>query len=152
MEAYTTFAQVYDLFQDNIPYDDWCFYLETLLLEYGAARCRVVDLGCGTGKISRGLRDRGYTVIGLDSSEDMLSIAAQQEDELGREADEGRILYVCQDMREMELPGPVSAMVSLCDSMNYIPTPEDLLKVFQRVYKYLIPGGVFIYDLYTEYK
>lgn len=144
MQAYTGFAQVYDLFMDNVPYEEWSHYLISLLEEYGVSDGLVLDLGCGTGKMTRLLTKAGYDMIGVDNSEEMLQIAMEQ----GTEG----ILYLCQDMREFELYGTVAAVVSICDSVNYILEEEDLLSVFRLVNNYLDPGGVFIFDLNTLYK
>ncbi|HHX55118.1 MAG TPA: class I SAM-dependent methyltransferase [Clostridiales bacterium] len=145
MEAYTGFAQVYDTFMDNVPYDDWVKYLHQLLKEYGVDSGLVLDLGCGTGNITRRLRTLGYDMIGLDSSSQMLEIAKQK----GKFED---ILYINQDMRDFELYGTVSAVVSICDSMNYITSEDELLEVFKLVNNYLDSGGAFIFDMDTKYK
>lgn len=148
MEAYSSFAQVYDLFMDNVPYEEWSSYLMELLREYGTEDGLVLELGCGTGKMTRLLSAAGYDMIGVDNSEDMLEIAREKQFE---EAD-GKILYLLQDMREFELYGTVRAVVSICDSMNYILDEEDLLQVFKLVNNYLDPQGIFIFDLNTLYK
>lgn len=174
MDAYTGFAAVYDMFMDNIPYEEWCEYLTGLLREYGIEDGLVLDLGCGTGTLTRLLADRGYDMIGVDVSEEMLEIAMdkQAEDPEGEYPEKehpdaecqgkehpavshGRprdILYLNQDMREFELYGTVRAVVSICDSMNYLMEYEDLVQVFRLVNNYLDPGGVFIFDLNTLYK
>ena len=77
MEAYTGFAEVYDTFMDNVPYEEWCEYLHGLLSEYGVNEGIVVDLGCGTGKITELLAQKGYDMIGIDNAEDMLAIARE---------------------------------------------------------------------------
>lgn len=147
MEAYTGFASVYDLFMDNIPYEDWCTYVTGLLKEYGVEDGLLLDLGCGTGKLTRLLAEEGYDMIGVDLSEEMLEVALEHEME-----DPKQILYLQQDMREFELYGTVRAVVSICDSMNYIMEYGDLVQVFRLVNNYLDPKGVFIFDLNTEYK
>lgn len=147
MEAYTSFAQVYDLFQDNIPYEEWADYLKSLLNEYGVKDGLVLDLGCGTGSITELLAKAGYDMIGVDNSEDMLEIAMDKRGRSGLD-----ILYLLQDMREFELYGTMRAAVSICDSMNYILEEDDLLQVFSLVNNYLDPGGIFIFDLNTVYK
>lgn len=147
MDAYTGFAMVYDRFMDNVPYEDWCGYLTELLNEYGCRDGLVLELGCGTGSMTRLLAAKGYDMIGLDSSADMLSIARERQAET-----EDRILYLLQDMTELELYGTVSAVVSVCDSMNYVMSYEDLVRVLCLVNNYLDPGGVFIFDLNTPYK
>ena len=146
MEAYTGFAQVYDKFMDNIDYENWCDYLIELFNEYNVKKDGIVlDLGCGTGNITELLSNAGYDMIGVDNSQEMLNIAIEK-----RGSDDS-ILYLLQDMREFELYGTVAAVVSICDSINYITEYEDLVKVFKLVNNYLDPGGVFIFDLKTEH-
>ena len=147
MSAYESFARVYDMFMDNIPYKEWCNYLTGLLKEYEVEDGLVLELGCGTGNATRLLSDAGYDMIGVDNAPDMLEIALEKKEEEGQD-----ILYLCQDMREFELYGTVKAIVSICDSMNYITEDEDLLEVFKLVNNYLDPEGVFIFDLNTVYK
>lgn len=79
MDAYTGFAQVYDLFMDNVPYAEWCGYLAGILREYGIEDGLVLDLGCGTGTLTRMLASRGYDMIGIDISEEMLEAARGEE-------------------------------------------------------------------------
>ena len=147
MGAYEKFAQVYDLFMDNIDYEEWADYITGHLREYGIEDGLVLELGCGTGTMTGLLADKGYDMIGVDNAPDMLEIALEKKEEEGQD-----ILYLCQDMREFELYGTVKAIVSICDSMNYITEDEDLLEVFKLVNNYLDPEGVFIFDLNTVYK
>ncbi len=107
----------------------------------------MVDLGCGTGTLAEIMYAKGYDVIGVDSSESMLSIAMGKKEKSGAE-----ILYLLQDMRELELYGTVGTMYSVCDSLNYILEEEELLAVFGLVNNYLFPGGIFIFDFNTVYK
>ncbi|MCD7812468.1 MAG: class I SAM-dependent methyltransferase [Lachnospiraceae bacterium] len=178
MASYESFARVYDLFMSDTPYDEWCEYLHSLLLRYGVTDGLVLELGCGTGQMTERLAACGYDMIGVDNSLDMLEIAREKmaeresaarrdDDEISDSAmrrkpeEEGKIpkqetepdiLYLLQDMREFELYGTVRAVVSICDSMNYITEEADLLQVFRLVNNYLDPGGIFIFDLNTLYK
>lgn len=147
MEAYTSFAHVYDTFMDNIPYETWSKYLIGLLECYGVTDGIVLDMGCGTGNMTELLARHGYDMIGIDNSEEMLMTAAEK----AAKADLN-ILYLEQDMRAFELYGTVRAAVSICDSMNYILKPEELEHVFKLVNNYLDPGGIFIFDMNTVYK
>ena len=143
MAAYLGFAEVYDKFMDNVPYDEWTDYLTGLLKEYGVEGGLVAELGCGTGNVTGRLKAAGYDMIGIDNSPEMLQIAAEKD---------GEILYLCQDMREFELYGTVAAVVCVCDGMNYILDKADLVKVFKLVNNYLDTSGLFIFDLNTIYK
>lgn len=147
MDAYTSFASVYDTFMDNIPYKEWAEYLVGLLKEYGIHDGLVLDLGCGTGNMTELLATSGYDMIGIDNAEDMLEIAMGKREESAYD-----ILYLLQDMREFELYGTVKAIVSICDSINYITEEEELLEVFRLVNNYLDPKGIFIFDFNTVYK
>ena len=147
MDSYTGFAEFYDLFMDNIPYEEWSNYLISLLKEYNVDDGIVLDMGCGTGNITEFLARAGYDMIGIDNSEDMLMEAMNKRYDSGLD-----ILYLCQDMRDFELYGTVAAAVSICDSMNYIIDYNDLVKVFSLVNNYLDPNGLFIFDLNTIHK
>ena len=147
MEAYTNFAAVYDMLMDDVPYEEWADYVQSLLKEYGIPDGLVLELGCGTGNLTGALSRRGYDMIGVDLSEDMLEIAQEKKIREGLD-----ILYLQQDMRAFELYGTVRAVVSVCDSINYLLKEEELLEVFRLVNNYLDPGGVFLFDLNTVYK
>jgi SAM-dependent methyltransferase len=145
-EAYSDFAEVYDELMDNIPYPEWSRYLCSLLAEYNIQDGLVAELGCGTGTITELLSEAGYDMIGIDNSPEMLEAAIEKRDQNASTA-----LYLCQDMREFELYGTVRAVVSLCDSINYITEPKELAEVFRLVNNYLDPGGIFIFDFHPEH-
>ncbi len=147
MDAYAALASVYDEFMDNVPYEEWAEYLCGLLSDYGVEGGLVLELGCGTGNLTEILARGGYDMIGVDRSEEMLQAAIEKRAQSGLD-----ILYLLQDMREFELYGTVAAVVSLCDTMNYLTEYEDLVTVLRLVNNYLDPGGVFIFDLNTLYK
>lgn len=160
MEAYHDFAEVYDELMDNVPYEQWSSRLHDLIEKYGVSkperdaqdplvseRNLVLDLGCGTGILTEMMYRRGYDMIGLDFSEDMLNIAMEKKAESGN-----KILYLHQDMRELELYSTVGTVYSVCDSLNYILDEEELADVFELVNNYLYPDGIFIFDFNTVYK
>lgn len=165
MEAYTDFAQVYDTFMDETPYEEWCDYLLTLLQKYQGEKESVeaqpenvrenlrqeqntiLDLGCGTGTLTELLARRGYDMIGIDLSEEMLQIAMEKREKSGLD-----ILYLQQDMRELELYGTVGAVVSVCDSVNYLLEEDEIVQTFRLINNYLYPQGIFIFDFNTTYK
>ncbi len=144
--AYSGFAGVYDLFMSEIPYEEWHRYVKGILCEHGIRDGLVLELGCGTGTFAELLAEDGYDVIGVDYSAEMLEIAREKKEKSGAD-----ILYLLQDMREFELYGTVRAIVSVCDSMNYIGTEAELKKVFSLVNNYLDPQGIFIFDMKTAY-
>lgn len=160
MDAYQDFAYVYDELMDATPYEEWCERIDNLIEKYGVSkkernaanaldseRNLVVDLGCGTGTLTELLYRKGYDCIGIDNAGEMLNVAMEKRTESGSE-----ILYLLQDMRELELYSTVGTVVSVCDSVNYILEEEELMKTFSLINNYLYPGGIFIFDFNTEYK
>ena len=148
LAAYEEFAFVYDMFMDNVDYDMWVKYIHRIWEKEGIEPKLIAELGCGTGNITERLAKEGYDMIGIDISEDMLSVARAKADDNGIT----NILYSLQDMTEFELYGTVDVILSLCDSINYITEYDDLVSVFKQVNKYLEPDGLFIFDINTEYK
>lgn len=144
MGSYENFARVYDELMDNVPYEEWAQFILNLLQDRKITEGLVLELGCGTGKLMTLLGKAGFDMIGVDNSVEMLQIA--------REKTSQDFLYLLQDMREFELYGTVKAVISVCDSVNYITKKEELKKVFQLVNNYLDPEGLFIFDFNTEYK
>ena len=160
MDIYQDFAGVYDRFMDEVPYEQWGERIDGLIRKYGVSkpdrdaeglleseRNLVVDLGCGTGTLTELMYAKGYDMIGVDVSECMLNVAMEKKERSGSE-----ILYLQQDMRDLELYSTVGTVISVCDSVNYILEEEELLDVFSLVDNYLYPGGVFIFDFNTDYK
>lgn len=146
LDKYTGFATVYDMSMEHIPYDEWANYIEKILKEHGIGKGLILELGCGTGNMTRKMADKGYDMIGIDYSEEMLTIARQRSEDRG-----DNILYLCQDMRDFELYGTVSAIICVCDSINYMLNEDDLSKVFRLASNYLDPHGLLIFDMDTEY-
>ncbi len=144
MASYESFAMVYDELMDNVPYEKWWLRIRSLLHENGIKDGIVLDLACGTGRLTRLMSRDGYDMIGVDRSVEMLQIA--------RENSPRDCLYLLQDMREFELYGTVRAAVCACDSLNYLTDPRDLQEVFSLVNNYLDPGGIFVFDVNTDYK
>ncbi|MCH4034850.1 MAG: class I SAM-dependent methyltransferase [Lachnospiraceae bacterium] len=152
-EAYESgFSSVYDRFMDEVPYDRWADRIRKNLAHYGvkddaAERKILVDLGCGTGQMTRRMADFGYDCIGVDLSEEMLAVAGNAEAAKPR-----GILYLNQDMRELDLYGCAGQVISCCDSVNYLVTEEDMAAMLRQVEETLLPGGLFVFDFNTLHK
>jgi len=146
MESYTDFAYIYDKLIDQ-DYEKWADYIESIFKANNKEPRLVLDLGCGTGSITNILAKRGYDMIGVDLSPDMLNVA--REKAMEQELD---VLYLCQDIREFELYGTVDAIICTLDVLNYITDSNELDHVFALVKNYLNPDGIFIFDINTEHK
>lgn len=144
---YKNFAYVYDKLMYDVDYAAWADYIEEIFKKQGLKPELILDLGCGTGSLCMEMAKRGYDMIGIDLSEDMLSCARDKSSAAGLD-----ILYLNQDMTEFELYGTVDAILCLMDSINYVTSKKDVKKVFKLVKNYLNPGGLFIFDINTEYK
>ena len=143
---YSDFAEVYDRLQDA-DYEAFADYYERIFERLGAKPRLVLDLACGTGNITIPMAKRGYDMIGLDLSCEMLNIAEKKAAEAGE-----NILFLNQDMTEFELYGTVDAIVCALDGINYITDSAELEKVFALADNYLNPGGVMIFDINSEFK
>lgn len=145
---YDLLSRVYDSINSDIDYKAWADFFEKILDREAKARPELVlDLGCGTGKMTLELSSRGYDMTGIDYSPDMLDVARDAAEE--QRAD---VLWLCQDMREFELYGTVDLTVSCLDCINHLTRPSDVEKTFKLVHNYLIPDGLFIFDINGKYK
>ncbi|WP_304508299.1 class I SAM-dependent DNA methyltransferase [Anaerotignum sp.] len=147
MEAYECFASVYDKFMDEIDYNEWVQYIQDLWKRLDKIPESVIDLGCGTGNVTIPLTKAGFSVFGVDISEEMLAEAQRKAFSEGLS-----IPFFCQDMVEMSLPYQVDCILSLCDSLNYLTEEGELSAAFSAVKRHLNPNGLFLFDMNTEYK
>lgn len=148
MSCYEALAASYDGLTRDIPYEKYLRFFKTLLRRHGVTATTVLDLACGTGSLSVLLAKHGYRVLGVDRSEEMLTVAAEKAMEL----EENQPLFVAQPMQRLKIPEPVDACVCALDSINYVTKPQDVQKAFRRVYESLRPGGLFVFDINTPYK
>ncbi len=146
---YNAIASVYDSINAEIDYSAWADFLEECFKRFLDKRPEIVlDLACGTGSMTFELHSRGYDMIGADISEDMLNKAYDK----AYDNNITNILFIKQDMRELELYGTVGAICSCLDSVNYLTSRSDLEKCFSQAHNYLDPDGLFIFDVNTPYK
>lgn len=145
--AYSKFAWFYDKLQQDVPYARMAELFHELISEYSSEKEVVLDLACGTGNLSAELAKLGYDVIGVDLSQDMLNEAIDKKYGSGQ-----NIQYLCQDMTELDLYGAADAIICVLDSLNHLESSEALDRTFQRVSMFTCDGGLFIFDMNTEYK
>ena len=157
-ESYGRFADIYERLMADVPYDEWTGRIMELLAEGDIRGGLCADLACGTGSITRRLLAKGFDMIGIDISEEMLRIAREREmtlkgSDINKDTEEERqeILYLQQDIRSFELYGTVRAVICACDSINYILRPDEVEQVLSLVNNYLDPGGMLILDFHTPY-
>ncbi len=148
MNAYRSLAGAYDALTLDVPYARIADFTEAVLRSLGKEPKSVLDLACGTGSMSVLLAERGYSVLGADISEEMLTVAQQKAAAMEHNAP----YFVCQPMQRLRLPYEVDLVVCLLDSLNYLTNPEDCKKTFSRVFRALAPGGVFLFDVNTPEK
>ena len=147
MAGYGDFAYYYDMLTENVDYESRCEYICNLLAGNGIGKGILLDLACGTGTMSMLLSDKGYDVIGVDASEDMLSVAQEKKMESGKD-----IMFLCQRMEELDLFGTINAAVCTLDSINHITDEETVEKVFSKVSLFMEDKGLFLFDVNTPYK
>ena len=142
---YDLLAPIYDDINKEIDYSSWADFIERIIESSGdfPEKKLILDLGCGTGKMTLELARRGYDMTGIDNSSEMLDVARASAENEGLE----NILWLNQDMREFELYGTVGVTVSCLDCMNHLTNSSDFKKCLSLVHNYLVPGGVFIFDV-----
>ena len=146
MNGYGEFAVIYDELTGDVNYKERCDYIEQIFDRHCADKPRLIaDLACGTGSVCRELDGRGYDMIGIDISPDMLSVAHTKSE--GRD-----ILYLNQDICDFELYGTVDAFLCLLDSVNHLTGDGDIDSLFALVNNYLNPDGIFVFDVNTKHK
>lgn len=145
--SYGIFSEFYDALTANVSYDTVAQVLSSLLTRYGKGRGLLLDLACGTGSVSVRLAEKGYEVIGVDLSPEMLSEAQNKAYSAGQ-----NILFLCQDMTKLDLYGTVDAAVCTLDGLCHLPDEESVFAALQKVSLFMNPGGVFLFDVNSVYK
>ena len=148
MSSYEFLAGCYDRFTYDVDYAAWADYIERHFQKRGLPGKTVLDLACGTGSLTRELALRGYEMIGVDLSAEMLAEAAEKNRDVG----EISPMFLCQSMEKLDLYGTIDACVCCLDSVNYVTSPKKLQKAFERVHLFLMPGGLFLFDVNTPEK
>lgn len=146
--AYEYLAGCYDRFTADVDYAAWADYLEKHFSRSKLPIHTVLDLACGTGSLTCELARRGYEMIGSDLSEEMLALAAEK----ARDVDGIPPIFLHQAMEDLDLYGTIDACVCCLDSLNYVTRPKLLARAFQRVHTFLMPGGLFLFDINTPDK
>ena len=143
MSSYRFLAGCYDRFTYDVDYAAWAGYIEKHFRKRPLPGNTVLDLACGTGSLTRELALRGYEMIGADQSPDMLAQAAEK----NRGISPVEPIFLCQPMEKLDLYGTIDACVCCLDSVNYVTDPKKLQKAFGRVHLFLMPGGLFLFDV-----
>ena len=144
MISYGPLARFYDGLTGDVPYEAFAAYYRSLFASDGGEFHLLLDLCCGTGTLTVLLAKDGYEMIGADSSPEMLSVAREKAEETGV-----NVLFLCQSAEELDLYGTVDAAVSSLDSFNYLE-PESLPEVLHRLYLFIRPGGLLIFDIRSK--
>ncbi len=148
MSSYDFLAGCYDQMTGDVGYRQWADYIQRHFRRHPLPGNTILDLACGTGSLTRELALRGYEMIGVDRSPEMLAQAAE------KDWSDCPVppLFLCQSMERLDLYGTVDACVCCLDSVNYVTDPRKLRRAFQRVHLFLMPGGLFLFDINTPEK
>ena len=148
MSSYDFLAGCYDRLTYDVDYAAWADYIQAHFNKHSLPGSTILDLACGTGSLTRELALRGYEMIGVDLSPDMLAEAAEKNRGVG----DIEPIFLCQSMDKLDLYGTIDACVCCLDSVNYVTDPKKLRRAFERVHLFLMPGGLFLFDINTPEK
>lgn len=137
------YAQLYDLFYADKPYDEEASFIDQLLREHATGPShRLLDVACGTGQHSVRLAAHGWDVVGVDQSQDMLRVAEER-------SGESAVTFVQQDMRTLDLPfASFDAAVCLFDSIGYGATNDAIVATLSGIHRHLRPDGLFAFEFW----
>lgn len=147
MSGYAEFSGVYDILTQNVDYPARADYIADLLSRNGVTGGILLDLACGTGSLSVEMAEKGFEVIGVDASGEMLSIAMNNAYEA-----EQNILFLCQQMQDLDLYGTIGSAICTLDSINHLTEKSDVQAAFDRVSLFMEKDGIFVFDVNTPYK
>ena len=147
MSGYAAFAAFYDALTEDVDYAAWADYLRAAVCRHGGSTDTVLDLACGSGSLALELSRRGCEVVGVDGSADMLAVAREKAAEEGAD-----VLFLCQDMRQLDLYGTVDAAFCMLDSLNHVLSTADLGEIFRRLGLFIRPDGLLVFDVNTPHK
>ncbi|NMA86422.1 MAG: class I SAM-dependent methyltransferase [Tissierellia bacterium] len=143
---YNEFAYIYDELMQDVDYEDWYLYIENLFRKFNKKPHNILEMACGTGNLSYYLAKSGYNLTCFDLSNDMLSMAYNK---LGNFKN---VKILNQNMIDFNINKEFDAIISICDSINYILDEKDLLQTFNNVRRHLSKDGIFIFDINSHYK
>ena len=148
MSSYEGLAASYDALTTDVGYEKRADFLEKLFRRSRIPVHTVLDLACGTGTMTWLLTDRGYELIGVDGSEEMLAAAMEKSGQV-----EGiPPIFLHQSMPQLDLYGTVDAAICCLDSLNYLTRPADVQRTFRRLHLFIAPGGLLVFDINTVAK
>ncbi len=148
MDQFTALAKYYDRFV-GADYSKMTDFIDHKIKEFFPSASLVCDIGCGSGTLTLSLLEKGYDMIGIDGSVEMLSEALNKRAEI---ENGDKALFLCQQLPEFELYGTVDCIVSTLDTLNYLTEATDLECLFHWFNNYLNPHGLLIFDVNTLFK
>lgn len=143
MNGYGPLAPWYDLLTGDVPYAAFADYYEAGFARCGGGYRLLLDLCCGTGTLAAEMSRRGYELIGVDASVEMLMQAREKCEDLACPP-----LFLAQKAEELDLYGTVDACYCSLDGIDHI-APEALPEVFRRLHFFVRPGGLVIFDVFS---
>ena len=142
MSSYQQLAGAYDELTWDVGYEKRADFLEKLFRRSRIPVHTVLDLACGTGSMTWLLAGRGYELIAVDGSQEMLAAAREK-----NAPAEVPPLFLHQSMPRLDLYGTVDAAICCLDSLNYLTDPRDVQRTLRRLHLFISPGGLLAFDV-----
>ena len=148
VDIYELLAPLYDELNQDVDYEKIASFTDRQIQAHASRGVhKILDLACGTGALSLPLASRGYSVVGLDLSPNMLSVASEKAREAGLDC-----FFTMQDMTDFDLGGEVDAVVCTMDGINHLTQTEEMRAAISCVGRHLADGGIFVFDVNSKFK
>lgn len=143
--AYTILADIYDDIMTDVDYETWTDYIDDLIIEHTEKASDILELACGTGTMALSLEELDcYNITATDASPDMIRIARQKAAKCN-----SSVTFETMNFLNLSFDKKFDVVYMVFDSLNYLHTKEEILKLHNQVKQILKPDGIFIYDFTT---
>lgn len=140
---YATLGLIYDRVMNHVDYRQWALYLKKIFRKTGIPNGRLLDIGCGTGRLIQELKQLNFEIEGCEPSTTMLAVARKRNPDTK---------YWQDSLPQLTnlIGEKYAAVTCLYDTINYLPDLNTISMALRKIYNLLLPGGICVFDTVSE--